>query len=88
LRVFLDAGKPVAAICHAPPLLVGADVVRGRRTTSHPSVPVDPTNAGAHWVDAAVVVDRGLATSRDPDDLNALNEKILEEFAERPQPRA
>jgi len=87
-RAFFDAGKPVAAICHAPQLLIEADVVRGRRLTSYPSVRVDLINAGAHWVDAAVVVDRGLVTSRSPDDLNAFNEKMLEEFAERPHPKA
>jgi len=86
-RAFFDVGKPVAAICHAPPLLIEADVVRGRRMTSYPSVRVDLINAGAHWVDAAVVVDRGLVTSRSPADLNAFNEKMLEEFAEGPHPK-
>lgn len=85
-RAFFDAGKPVAAICHAPQLLIEADVVRGRRLTSYPSVRVDLINAGADWVDEAVVVDRGLVTSRSPDDLTAFNEKMLEAFAEGPHP--
>lgn len=83
-RAFFDAGKPVAAICHAPQLLIEADVVRGRRMTSYPSVRVDLINAGAEWIDEAVVVDRGLVTSRSPEDLTAFNEKMLEEFARAP----
>lgn len=86
-RAFFDAGKPVAAICHAPQLLIEADVVRGRRMTSYPSVRVDLINAGADWTDEAVVVDRGLVTSRSPDDLNAFNEKMLEEFAQGAHPK-
>jgi protease I len=81
-RAFVDAGKPVAAICHAPWLLVEADVVRGRQMTSYPSLRTDLQNAGARWIDREVVVDRGLVTSRDPDDIPAFNRKMIEEIAE------
>ena len=81
-RAFFEAGKPVAAICHAPWTLVEADVVRGRTLTSWPSVQTDVRNAGGTWVDEEVVVDQGLVTSRKPDDLPAFNDKMLEEFAE------
>jgi protease I len=82
VRSFADAGKPIAAICHAPWLLVEADVVRGRRVTSYPSLRTDLRNAGADWVDAEVVTDQGIVTSRTPKDLAAFNAKMLEEFAE------
>jgi protease I len=82
VRTFFDAGKPIAAICHAPWMLVEADVVRGRRVTSYPSLRTDLRNAGAEWVDEQVVVDTGLVTSRTPKDLAAFNAKMLEEFAE------
>jgi protease I len=81
-RAFFEAGKPVAAICHAPWLLVEADVVRGRRVTSWPSVRTDLRNAGAEWVDESVVVDSGLVTSRKPDDLPDFTRKMVEEIAE------
>jgi intracellular protease, PfpI family len=81
-RDFLDAGKPVAAICHGPWLLVEADVVGGRTVTSWPSIRTDLSNAGANWVDQEVVVDKGLITSRKPADLPAFNRKMIEEFAE------
>jgi protease I len=81
-RAFFDAGKPVAAICHAPWTLVEADVVRGRKLTSWPSLQTDIRNAGGEWVDEQVVVDHGLVTSRKPDDLPAFNEKMIEEFCE------
>jgi protease I len=81
-REFFEQGKPVAAICHGPWTLVEADVVRGRRLTSWPSLKTDIRNAGGEWVDEQVVVDRGLVTSRKPDDLPAFNAKMLEEFAE------
>jgi protease I len=82
VRAFFDAGKPVAAICHAPWTLIEAGVVRGRTLTSWPSVKTDLVNAGANWVDREVVVDNGLVTSRKPDDIPAFNEKMIEEFAE------
>ncbi len=82
VRHFADAGKPIAAICHAPWMLVEADVVRGRRVTSYPSLKTDLRNAGAEWLDAEVVVDQGLVTSRTPKDLPAFDAKMLEEFAE------
>jgi protease I len=80
---FFDAGKPVAAICHAPWVLAEADVVRGRRMTSWPSLRTDLRNAGADWVDEEVVVDGNLITSRKPDDLDAFGAAIVERFAER-----
>jgi protease I len=82
VRSFFDAGKPVAAICHAPWMLVEADVVSGRSVTSWPSLQTDLRNAGADWVDREVVTDQGLVTSRKPDDIPAFNRKMIEEFAE------
>lgn len=82
VRAFFDAGKPVAAICHAPWTLIEADVVRGRTLTSWPSLRTDLRNAGATWVDQEVCTDNGLVTSRKPDDIPAFNRKMLEEFAE------
>ena len=82
VRAFFAAGKPVGAICHAPWTLVEADVVRGRTLTSWPSLQTDLRNAGAEWVDEEVHVDQGLVSSRKPDDLEAFNAKIVEEFAE------
>jgi protease I len=79
---FFDQGKPVAAICHGPWMLVEADVVRGRKLTSWPSIRTDIENAGGEWVDQEVVVDSGLVTSRKPDDIPAFNAKMVEEFAE------
>ena len=81
-RDFFDQGKPVAAICHGPWVLVEADVVKGRTVTSWPSLQTDIRNAGGNWVDEAVVVDQGLVTSRKPDDIPAFNAKTVEEFAE------
>jgi protease I len=74
--------KPVAAICHGPWSLINAGLVKGRRMTSYASVRKDLENAGAEWVDEPVVVDKGLVTSRQPDDLPAFNKKMVEEFAE------
>ncbi len=81
VKAFFDSGKPVAAICHASWVLVEADVVRGRRMTSWPSLQTDLRNAGAQWVDEEVVVDGNLITSRNPDDLEAFGAAIVEEFA-------
>jgi protease I len=82
VRAFFEAGKPVGAICHAPWTLIEADVVRELEVTSWPSLKTDLKNAGASWVDKEVVVDKGLTTSRKPDDLPAFNQKIVEEFCE------
>ena len=79
---FFKTGKPVGAICHAPWQLVEADLVRERTLTSFPSLKTDIRNAGGEWVDREVVVDQGLVTSRNPDDLPAFTDKIVEEFAE------
>jgi len=78
IRNFVESGKPVAAICHAPWTLVEADVLRGKRLTSWPSVQTDIRNAGGEWVDEEVVVDGNLITSRKPDDLPAFNSALLE----------
>jgi len=82
VRDFFEAGKPVAAICHGPWVLVEADVVRGRKLTSWPTLQTDIRNAGGNWVDEQVVVDEGLVTSRKPDDIPAFNAKMIEEFCE------
>jgi protease I len=82
VRAFFEAGKPVGAICHAPWTLINADVVDGRTLTSWPSLQTDLRNAGAEWVDEEVHVDQGLVSSRRPDDLDAFNAKLVEEFAE------
>jgi protease I len=81
-RGFFEQGKPVGVICHGPWTLVEADVVRGRKLTSWPSVRTDIRNAGGTWVDEEVVVDEGLVSSRKPDDLPAFCAKIVEEFCE------
>lgn len=82
VRAFVESGQPVAAICHAPWTLVEADVVRGRKLTSWPSLETDIRNAGGNWVDEEVVVDNGLVTSRKPDDLEAFCAKAVEEICE------
>jgi protease I len=84
IRSFVDAGKPVAAICHAPWMLVEAGVVRGRRLTSFPSVKTDVKNAGGNWVDEEAVLDGGVVTSRSPADIPAFNRQMIEEFAKTP----
>ena len=82
VRTFFEAGKPVAAICHGPQTLISAGVVKNRTLTSYPSVKTDLINAGAQWVDQEVVVDKGLVTSRTPEDLPAFNKKMAEEIRE------
>jgi protease I len=82
LRQFFSEGKPVGVICHGPWTLVEADLVRDRTITSWPSLKTDIRNAGGNWVDEEVVVDEGLVSSRNPDDLPAFCAKIVEEFAE------
>jgi len=82
VRDFFESGKPVAAICHGPWVLVEAGVVKGRKVTSWPTLQTDIRNAGGNWVDEEVVVDQGLVTSRKPDDIPAFNKKMIEEFCE------
>jgi protease I len=82
VQEFFKTGKPVGVICHGPWVLVEADVARGRRVTSYPSIRTDLRNAGAEVVEEEVVVDQGLVTSRSPDDLPAFCSKLVEEFAE------
>jgi protease I len=82
VKQFFDEGKPIAVICHGPWTLIEAGVVKGVRITSYPSVKTDLTNAGAHWIDQEVVVDRGIVSSRRPDDLPAFIRAMIEEFAE------
>ncbi len=82
VKAFFKAGKPVAAICHGPQVLIDAEVVEGRKMTSFAAIKKDLINAGALWEDSEVVTDQGLVTSRSPDDLPAFNAKIVEEYAE------
>jgi protease I len=82
VRSFVTASKPIAAICHGPWTLINAGAVEGKRMTSWPSLEMDLRNAGADWVDAEVVVDQGLVTSRKPDDLPAFCAKMIEAFAQ------
>jgi protease I len=82
VRNFIESGKPVASICHGPWMLVEANILAGRTVTSWPSLKTDIQNAGGRWVDEVVHVDRGLVTSRKPDDLPAFCDKMIEEIAE------
>jgi len=82
VKSFVDKKKPVAAICHAPWLLASAGVLKGRNITSYHSIKDDMVHAGAHWKDQSVVVDQGLVTSRNPDDLPDFNSKMIEEILE------
>ena len=82
VRQFFESGKPIAAICHAPWVLVEADVVRDLTITSWPSLQTDVRNAGGTWTDEQVVTDQGIVTSRKPDDIPAFNKKMIEEFQE------
>jgi protease I len=82
VRSFVEQAKPIGVICHGPWTLVEADVVKGRTITSWPSLQTDIRNAGGNWVDEEVVVDEGLVSSRNPDDLPAFTDKIIEEFCE------
>jgi protease I len=82
VRSMAEEGKPIAAICHGPVLLIEAGVVQSRRLTSFPSIQTDLKNAGAIWVDEKVVTDDGIVTSRKPDDIRAFNKKMIEEFGQ------
>ncbi len=82
IKSFFDAGKPIAVICHGAWTLIESGVVKGRKMTSWPSIKTDLINAGAEWVDEEVVVDKGLVSSRKPEDLPAFNKKMVEECAE------
>jgi protease I len=88
VKEFVDAGKPIAAICHGPWTLIEAGAVRGRTITSYPSLQSDLRNAGANWVDQEVVTDNGLVTSRNPQDIPAFSRKMIEEFGEGRHERA
>jgi PfpI family intracellular protease len=81
VKAFFDDGKPVAAICHGPWTVIEAGAARGRHITSWPSLKTDLKNAGAHWVDQQVVVDKGLVTSRSPHDIPAFNSEVIRSFA-------
>lgn len=88
IKAFVNSGKPVAAICHAPWLLIEANAIRGRKATSYSSIKSDMVNAGADWRDEAVVTDQGLITSRNPGDLEPFVAKIIEEVEEGKHDRA
>lgn len=81
-KALMESGKPVAAICHGPQLLIETGLLKGRKMTSYPSIQTDLKNAGADWVDKEVVTDNGFVTSRSPKDLEAFNKKMLEEIRE------
>jgi protease I len=88
VRRFFESGKTIGSICHGPWVLVEADLVRGRRVTSYKAIKTDLINAGARWEDSEVVVDEGIVTSRQPDDLPAFCDKLIEEIAEGKHERA
>ncbi len=81
VKDFGRLGKPIAAICHGPWVLIEAELVKGRKMTSFPSIQTDLKNAGAEWVDQEVVIDQGIITSRNPDDIPAFNEAMIAEFS-------
>jgi protease I len=85
VRKFVESGKPVAAICHGPWMLIEAGVVKGKTVTSWPSIHTDLINAGAKWVDKEAVEDGNLITSRNPDDIPAFSRKVIEVVAKQPQ---
>ena len=85
IKDFIEADKPVAAICHGPQLLIEAGVVEGRKLTSYHAIKTDLKNAGANWVDEEVVIDRNIITSRNPDDIPAFNKAIIKEFQKAKQ---
>lgn len=87
IKGFIEAGKPIGAICHGPWSLINVGYVKGKTVTSWPSIQTDLINAGAKWVDKEVVVDNGLVTSRKPDDIPAFSAKLIEEIAEGPHSR-
>lgn len=82
VKEFVNSGRPIGAICHGPWMLVEADAVRGRNVTSYASIKTDLINAGANWSDEPVVTDRGIVTSRKPDDIPAFADKLIEEVGE------
>ena len=88
VKAFFNTGKPIAAICHAPWLLIEAGLVKDRKMTSYSSIKTDMMNAGAKWEDSEVVIDNGLITSRNPGDVDAFSNKIIEEVREGQHKRA
>ncbi len=82
IKAFYDAGKTVAAVCHAPWLLIETGIAKGRKMTSYKSIKTDVINAGAKWEDSSVVTDNGVITSRNPGDLEDFSNKIIEEVSE------
>jgi len=82
IKEFHDTGKPLAAVCHAPWLLIETGIAKGRRMTSYKSIKTDMINSGAKWEDSEVVTDQGIVTSRNPGDLEAFSKKLIEEISE------